>query len=97
MRTKVATAVGAAALIVVGIGGAQQASAAPTALSCSKQWGNTVGWATCSGSGTFRVKAICKWETDKHSSWITISGGSAKMDAPACRYKIERIEVHQRV
>ncbi|MGW0660300.1 hypothetical protein [Streptodolium elevatio] len=102
MRTKLATAVGAAALIVVGIGGAQQASAAPKAapqagLSGSKTWGNTVGWATCSGTGTFRVKAICKWEGDKHTSWVTLRGGSAKLVPPACRFKIERIGVHQSV
>lgn len=81
-------------MIVVGVG-AQQATAAPKAsLSCTKQWGNTVGWATCTGNGTFRVKAICKYESDKHSSWLTLHNGTAKVVPPACTFKIERIEVH---
>ena len=95
MLKKLAVVVGTTALLTAGIGVSTQASAAD--LSCKKSVGRTAGWAECKGSGTFRVKSLCQYEADKHTSWVKVTKGSVRINAKGCTYKITGVEVHKKV
>ncbi|MER6719018.1 hypothetical protein ABT394_12400 [Streptomyces halstedii] len=90
MRTKKrALAVIVGAVLSVGLLGAAPAQA--SSLSCSKTVGSSGGTAWCTGSGTWRVKAVCNYESDKYSGWITQNSGTKYATVPQCTFNIENI------
>ena len=56
-------------------------SAASASLTCSKWISGQYAYGTCTGSGTWRVVALCNWELKKVGPWVS---GSRSTNAGPC-------------
>ncbi|GED87007.1 hypothetical protein ACIQMV_13130 [Streptomyces sp. NPDC091412] len=95
MRKRAAT-IGAAlagAALLFGATSASAAEAGAQALSCKTSAGNTGGWAECTGSGVWRAKAVCNFESDKYSQRVDQKSGTVRVYVPDCTFSIEKVVV----
>ncbi|WP_147463583.1 hypothetical protein [Cellulomonas triticagri] len=77
------------------VGGASIATAAPAdaALTCSASVPkDTQAKGSCSGSGTWRLKAACAFEPDKYTSWLKQSSGTSSM-YKECTFSVQKASV----
>jgi hypothetical protein len=78
LRTIVAACLTAAVATAAPLASPSPASAA---LTCSKYISGKYAYGTCTGSGTWRVVALCHWQTKKVGPWIS---GSRSSNAGPC-------------
>lgn len=93
---KRSTAVISAAFVAVGLLATSPASAGEIgaqALSCKTSAGSTGGWAECTGSGEWRAKAVCDFESDKYSERVDQKSGTVRVYVPDCTFSIEKVVV----
>ncbi|MEU7023820.1 hypothetical protein ABZ990_24610 [Streptomyces sp. NPDC046203] len=95
MRKRAAAigAVFASAALMFSATPASAGEAGAQALSCKTSAGNTGGWAECTGSGQWRAKAVCNWESDKYSARVDQKSGTVRVYVPDCTISIERVVV----
>ncbi|MFI5616583.1 hypothetical protein [Streptomyces sp. NPDC051567] len=95
MRKRAATigAVLASATLLLGATPASAGTSGTLALSCKTSAGSTGGWAECTGSGKWRGKAVCDWETDKYSERVDQKSGTVRVYVPDCTFSIEKVVV----
>ena len=99
-RTAFRSAVATIATAMIIVGGAASASAAPNAheaaaaaIDCTTTAYRTVGKATCTGTGLFKVKVDCKapQPSDAESGWVRINNSTASAFAE-CTHGINHVE-----
>jgi hypothetical protein len=82
---------GAAGASTVAAQGAAPAAAPQASLNCKTSVGHTGGWVECKGKGTWRVKSICDNETDKYTTWHSQRGGTQRIYAVDCTFKMDDV------
>ena len=88
----------AAALTLIAAGGLSVVAAAPASaasLSCTARTYNTAGSATCTGTGSWRIRLDCASQSDYVGPWIDQNGGSVQQSGQ-CRFDNRRTSVEQR-
>ncbi|MCZ9343144.1 hypothetical protein NGM37_35835, partial [Streptomyces sp. TRM76130] len=76
----------ASAALMLGTTSASAGEVGIQALSCKTSAGSTGGWAECTGSGKWRAKAVCDYESDKYTGWVTQSSGTTRVYVPDCTF-----------
>ncbi len=103
-KTALRGAVATIAAAMMALGGAASASAASNAqeatvaeaaaagMNCTTKAYRTVGKATCTGTGLFKVKLDCKAPqiSDAESGWVRINNSTASAYAE-CRHGINHV------
>lgn len=82
-------AIAVAGMIAAGGIALGSAQAADAALTCSASTpANTLAKGTCSGNGTWRLKAKCQMEPDKYTSSVKQTSGSTTL-YKECTFKVQ--------
>ncbi|MFF2958267.1 hypothetical protein ACFVT1_04950 [Streptomyces sp. NPDC057963] len=83
----------ASATLLLGATPASAGEVGALALSCKTSAGSTGGWAECTGSGKWRAKAVCDFESDKYADCVDQKSGTVRVYVPDCTFNIEKVVV----